>query len=94
MKKLSEMPEFAEADPRAVESFQAQLDELEGEIKTYGMTPDTLSKLSALMRAMPAMGTNLCHKGDGAPAPRWENSVGDVTYITCGHRPQHTEVKS
>lgn len=93
MTKLKDMPEFSESDPKAVAALQDELDTLELKIKAEGMTKDNLASLSSLMRIMPAMGQDMCHQGQGDPAPRWEGKVGDLVYVTCGHSPPHLELK-
>ena len=94
MVNLRNLPEFEASEPEVIESLESQLSVIETLIKSSGFTLDVLARLSALMRVIPAMGTDMCNRGEGVgPAPQWESTLEGVTYITCGHNPPHIRIK-
>lgn len=94
MDDLKKLPDFANSDPAALEILQSQLERLEGQIKANGMTEAVLRAIGSLSKVLSAPSyTDMCHRGDDAPAPQWETTLDDVAYITCAHNPPHIRLK-
>ena len=91
---LKGLSAFDNVEVDAIQLLQKELDAIEAQIRETGLTPELLGQLGSFFRIVPmSMGTNMCHQGRGAPAPQWEEDLGDITFITCGHNPAHIRIK-
>lgn len=94
MDDLREMKEFANSDPEAIGALQIELQQLETRILAEGFSSSVIVAIASMSRLLSSLGqTDMCHLGEGAPAPRWDGVLGGMEYSTCGHCPPHIQLK-
>lgn len=84
-------------DEAARRQLERQITDLGKMIQKGPITPQMVERIEGLAKILPNLiqrhGLDMCDKGKGAQAARWEVDIGGITWVTCAHNPPHLTLK-